>query len=89
MGELKLRVLSQTFRIFFLGGSGAREWGGTRGAGPGARGSILIENRGGGVFRGRRRGEGEAVGGLSVGRGGGGAKFFFFRAEIPTKSGTH
>ena len=46
--------------------------------------SVLIENRGGRGACARRRGERRKAPGMSMGKGGG-AKYFFFGAEIPTK----
>ena len=50
-------------------------------------GGGFNKNRGRGGYQRRRRRRGKDAGGMSVGRGGG-AKCFFFGAEMPTKS-TH
>ena len=75
-------ILGGRFGFFSCSGEGK----GVRGARKGVGGvSFLLKIPGGGFSQERGAGGAEGRGGVCGEFGGGGAKYFFFEAEIPTK----
>ena len=77
-----IKELGGRFGYFFFG-SGAGKGGEASEEAAGGGGSIKIE--GGGGVRGGGVGGGRALEGMSVGRGGGGAKYFFSGPKCPPR----